>query len=311
MVSLECAVCFDEVDQDSAIACPDGHLSCIHCVRRGLEISIGENKVFACPAASEADDKQCQKCFSDAGLEHAVGPLLKATHDLVVARNQVSLAFAGAPDDIVVKCPLCCGVVLLSKQTAAQIGFHEARKITCRFCLGSFCKKCDKPWHHGACDRQERADAQFVADLAISCICGNTFIRGDGCNRIKCNLCKRSWCWICKAYFEPGTADYVTHFRDSCPLYGERPPNQVFAARPVQPVPKKASGPKPRRALPPLRRRHGEPEYGREVTRQTPSGKSKTGHVCGALTNRGLPCQRQSLPGRMCGIHTRLDLERG
>lgn len=348
-MSFKCSTCWDdELDLNKVIACSDHHVTCVDCAKRGTESAISDNKVFVCPA-KDSLGKPCGKAFPNTAMSRALSDKLKESHDMVESQIVFAQTIETfAEDDVVVKCPLCAGVLLLSKETADCIGYHDATKIKCRFCQHHYCKKCNKQWHDGPCDPQARADEELVQKLAIVCLCGNRFIRGDGCNRIKCNRCSRSWCWICKHYFKPSEQSYTEHYWqptdryhdiDKCPLYGERAENQVFAkppepprksgrgiaAAPVEPqnadlaavrapvqavqvVPAQVQVVGPVQQRPEIVVIQNRVKTGR-VTKKTPATKP-VNTICGALTNRGTQCQRLGKNNGMCGIHARMEQQK-
>lgn len=345
-MSFKCSTCWDdELDVNKIIACPDGHITCVDCAKRGTESAISDNKVFVCPA-KDGLGKPCGKAFPNTAMSRALSDKLKESHDMVESQIVFAQTLETiAANDVVVKCPLCAGALLLSKETADCIGYHDATKIKCRFCQHHYCKKCNKQWHDGPCDPQARADEELVQKMAIVCLCGNRFIRGDGCNRIKCNRCSRSWCWICKHYFKPSEQSYTEHYwqpndrypdNDKCPLYGERPENQVFAkapepprkagrgiaAAPVEPqnadlaairAPVQVAPQVPVQVIAPVQAvqvvsTQNRVKTGR-VTKKAATPK-QVHTICGALTNRQTPCKRLGKNNGMCGIHARMEQQK-
>lgn len=336
-MSFKCSICWDdELDLNKVIACPDHHVTCVDCATRGTESAISDNKVFVCPAKDKLG-RTCEKAFPNTAMSRALSDKLKESHDMVESQIVFSQTIENfATKDVVVRCPLCAGALLLSKETAKCVGYHNATKIKCRFCQHHYCKKCNKQWHDGPCDPQARADEELVQKMAIACLCGNRFIRGDGCNRLKCNRCSRSWCWICKHYFKPSEQSYTDHYwqpndrhpdDDKCPLYGERPDDQVFAKPPeslrktgrgIAPLPIEpqnvdlAALPEPVPAVIAQRQpvvvaipvKTGR--VSKKTTNQTTPVPVALPTICGALTNRGTPCQRLGKKNGICGIHARI-----
>ena len=96
---MECGCCYDnEVLFEDMLTCPEGHLFCSTCVRRLVEVGVGEGKVhFACLAAD------CPQEFTTATLQNV---LSSKTFSLVLRKMQEE-ELRNADIDDLVSCPFC------------------------------------------------------------------------------------------------------------------------------------------------------------------------------------------------------------
>lgn len=308
------------------------------------------------------NDKRCDEHYSEIAMERALTDDLKKQYDRVegdlayaLARGTLRIVGStqeeeGDPmdpsqaveeDTIEIKCPLCAGVVLMDTTMVLCSKFNEAVRIQCCFCNNEYCRKCDMPWHEGSCDPVSRLDEAMIAEWTIKCICGARIYRGDGCNKLKCVRCMRSWCYMCGILFKPHESIYTSHYwqptdrtpnKDLCPLYGERPVGTKLLPTPAPP---RAVG----RGIAPLSPVYAPVNMGvitgiefmqqsqpptlhvanvddvtdgdyTPVTRRVRPRRANAGKTvgteCGFLTKRAVPCKRKGKDNGLCGLHRKL-----
>ena len=77
-----------------------------------------------------------------------------------------------------------------------------------------FCVKCGELWHEdGQCKAEQEVDKLFQEyfkryKLKNCPYCKIVTIKKGGCNHIKCNYCKKDWCWLCQKIFNTTEEHY-------------------------------------------------------------------------------------------------------
>jgi hypothetical protein len=299
--SFECSCCFDTIDLNHAVTCQSGHVACVSCMEGAMKNAIEENKPFHCfhPDKCEAEFSHIavMRAIQDQGLKNAYDNLM-AHRSTIIFDNTWS-------------CGLCDNVVAIE-----GIDVNTYDRVKCNACDKTICQKCKKEAHDGPCDEERRKEEAATERLVYKCICGNKFIRGDGCNHMTCNVCRRHSCWICKAVLTP--QNLHMHFYSStvpqrhrpagstCPQYGERAEDQQFVQTVVNNTHR-------------VRRRVNVEEVQKEITTldlstipmdlcgagpepQAPVVPEKLRRVRRVVKSSRVPCRGVTVKGRPCSF---------
>jgi hypothetical protein len=110
--TLECGCCYALLAGEDCVACPDGHVVCRDCLRRGVEEAAhgtSRSDGIRC-LSSEGDD--CRFDYADALLGRVLAPDLYAALQRRAADAALDAALRAAPGMTVVRCAYCCNAAL-------------------------------------------------------------------------------------------------------------------------------------------------------------------------------------------------------
>lgn len=216
-VSSKCPICFDAVSNGYRLSC--GHAYCRGCLLAWLTNRVKDKEVvFACFADARTNTGGgerrgvgsplagllvCKRPIPDADLVN----ILAGTdgYDRLV-RFRRTLADPSLRD-----CPFGCRVLVPGTPTAPD--------LTCPQCSQPFCFIHANAHAGRACEvyaaergSQERADeALALRDTKRCPKCAVPTEKRDGCNSVRCALCRASWCWLCGK--EVDSSELPTHFQ--------------------------------------------------------------------------------------------------
>ena len=191
LVSNECNVCFDEVEEEEKKfnALPCGHICCTQCWTNYLKTLITEAKVEHIKCV----DHKCKEIIS----EEFILSHIKDDNKLVDKYNKFKKRALIIEDKNKKQCPKPdCDSFLekstLSKYVKCENG-HE------------YCFECLKPPHGGtACDALlEKELLKWTKNKRVKRCprCKIYTEKNEGCNHMTCVSCKYQWCWLCEGQY--------------------------------------------------------------------------------------------------------------
>lgn len=238
--SMECPICCETLPLEDMISCRDeGHLLCADCVRR-----YAEERIFGLGSLRHDNQKDqtnkgvgelkcvhpdgCSSSFTNDMLRRALGDRVFKKYEEL--RSRVALETAHIEG--LAKCPKCNYVAILPP---TEMIFH----CPVRGCRHKSCRKCGEPSHVPLkcteVERRKDTDARRTVEEAMTkakirvCpkpMCGKSFFKSDGCNKIQC-ACGTFVCYVCRKEI-PAKIGY-SHFCQKphckhescgkCPLY--------------------------------------------------------------------------------------------
>lgn len=280
MLEFECCCCFDSIELNRAISCTHGHVACTDCLKRALNVAVGDRSVLRCFHQSV-----CTGVYTEVALNRGIlDSKLKTAYDNVVALK--SITEAQLKDTI--SCPFCDNIVIYSGN-GGETSFY------CNECKCTSCKSCKKQQHTGPCNQQRHNEELATDTYILTCICHAKLVRGDGCNHMQCTNCRSHWCWICKKRLVGDRNTMYSHFGDAarkCLLFGERKEGQIFAKQ----VPATVS-----------KRKMMDVDAVNDVVIGACCDRPKGDIICnGFFKKNGLPCTKKVRNGHLkCGFHNK------
>ena len=188
---FECPICFDDIDIGEGISlpcCKENY--CTTCLKSGIRAYLKDGELMNC--------MQCRECIDSAIVEK----LFQNENEIVGKYQQIETKKVIQEHiSFVCKTPDCENGVDFDQCT-------QETKWTCGKCNTAWCVKCNIEFHEGStCEQYQQwkrenneADDRFekmIEDKEIcKCVCGNRFVKGEGCNTVTCR-CGRKYCWIC------------------------------------------------------------------------------------------------------------------
>lgn len=216
--NIECSCCFENINIELSISCSEAHLFCKQCISYQVGISIGNRQSIKCMSPSV----NCNGFFSLYMMEKAIADkkILDCYNKMITRCNIVQAKFENFYE--------CrCGYgMILSKNVIF---------VKCYNCQFYSCVKCGLYHEKDKCqvltDRLQSSEMENI----IFCLCGERFVKEDdrSCNKMRCPVCQRNYCWICKKKLNQyGTYESYHHFNGTlpdgtklygknCPLYGK------------------------------------------------------------------------------------------
>ncbi len=195
-------------------------------MERAISVAVGDRQQLTCLICSALNPNGtvCKEPYDELAIKRSTQNVnLRKAYDVVVA--QKALHNTEIPNTY--RCPFCDNAVILESDVNTYSRFR------CNGCSRVSCRRCRTGAHEGSCDPQRRREEEETETFLVTCYCGSRFYRGDGCNKVTCDNCRKRWCWLCKANL--GATSWL-HFRNEhdindkrCRLYGERTTDQRYS----------------------------------------------------------------------------------
>lgn len=211
---MECGTCCSTYTVNTMIQCPDGHLFCKGCVFRLSKERLGQRSTKIKCMDSQTD---CQLEFMVAQLELCLPPKLLDLYHRIKQAEEISAAGLENLEE----CPFCeykC-VIDNENERLFRCQNEDCSVVSCRNCK----KKDHLPKTCAEMEEDTTLNAQHLIEEAMTNAlmrkcpkCQATFVKSDGCNKIKCAKCGQLSCYICRK----AIAGY-DHFNQAPP--GARP----------------------------------------------------------------------------------------
>jgi len=190
--------------------CPDGHLACGDCFRKGAETVLGEGKtVLRCYTSG------CNFAFMPSELAKF---LPKKTLEYFQKRQQEEeINQVDIPG--LEKCPFCPYAVIIENQDDKVFHCLNCKKDSCRLCKeeAHIPLRCNEVEKKQKRDMRLFVEQQMTDALCRTCNnsrCKKVFFKEEGCNHMKCT-CGWEMCYVCRK-----TIKGYGHFKEgSCILH--------------------------------------------------------------------------------------------
>lgn len=190
--TLPCSICYDDMDEASAIALNCNHSFCKTCYTQHLKTQVSEG--VSCIHAT-CPQYKCAMAIPQDLFKQLLDKESYEKYNEYVLSNFVdchaSMRFCPAPD---------CGCVAIGTGVT---------KVECQ-CGVPFCFRCGEEVHDPAdCDQvrewnvkcnNESETANWILANTKKCPKCNTRIeKNQGCNHMTCKVCRYDFCWTCMA----------------------------------------------------------------------------------------------------------------
>jgi len=207
---IECGCCYGEYAFDDMAQCPDGHIFCTDCCRKGAEEVLGSGKTtLRCYTSG------CNFSFTPSEMAKF---LPKKTLEYFQKRQQEEeLNQVDIPG--LEKCPFCPYAVIIENQDDKIFHCANCKKDSCRLCKeeSHIPLRCNEVEKKQSRDMRLFVETQMTNALCRTCNnprCKKLFFKEEGCNHMKCT-CGWEMCYICRA-----TIKGYDHFKDGkCVLH--------------------------------------------------------------------------------------------
>ena len=216
--TLECECCFEQICSTLLVACRLGHVICVDCLHKGLCFAVGNQKPFSCISI-----EGCPADYPESTLLHSARGDLKLhkAYSIMIAHISIDKVELQR----LYQCPFCDNAMILDKESSfvEMDAVASLSKFSCDECGNASCIWCRRHWHEDRmmCFKNISEEEKATQDFLITCLCGCKFYRGEGCNKVSCSKCTRTWCWICKNEIDKDQP--YQHFRDGvCKSTGPR-----------------------------------------------------------------------------------------
>eukprot|EP00984_Skeletonema_dohrnii_P004596 scaffold1625_cov70-Skeletonema_dohrnii-CCMP3373.AAC.1 len=191
----ECLCCFGDYPVSALKQCSAGenHNVCRDCIQRYVSEQLDGNgsTVFKCIVSAE-----CSCKYSLAFLDQVLTPRLKKRANGMVALEEIKKAGGGD----VWQCPKCAHMGFVDGKLPAWIHCPECNMKYCTSCnvnhAGLTCKEFQRQQTIGKDPKHLAAEAMSRACTRSCPHCGQDYMKGDGCNKIRCKCGKLS-CYLC------------------------------------------------------------------------------------------------------------------
>ncbi|KAK3319053.1 hypothetical protein B0H66DRAFT_623415 [Apodospora peruviana] len=219
-----CAVCWDEIPLDRMVQCnaepaldQKCHQFCLPCVRRyaASEVATGKPQL-ACMVSGDG----CKAVFTQPQMDRFLDENSQARLDLNGRR--AAMRAAGADLGSLEICPFCF------VQADEVVAVEDAPELACQNpkCGIVSCRHCRNHAHTpktceevgGRTDgpssmslEEQLRDMVSEAMVRKCNECGTRYVKGHGCNKVVCPVCKTSQCYLCGKTLDKTTAPY-SHF---------------------------------------------------------------------------------------------------
>lgn len=180
---MNCQVCFDELgDNRKDLDC--GHSFCKTCVHQIIKINV---RAFE-PMKLRCPNQKCLKQLS----KTVILSVLSESKDKPTERvfKQLQKAQLLLKDRTLTECPKC-----------EEIGKKpKSVTVNCRKCAYVYCSNCSQKDHKGTqCKSAESDFGELKESRKLLCCpnCNVNIEKIDGCNQMRCPLCRTEFCWLC------------------------------------------------------------------------------------------------------------------
>jgi TRIAD3 protein (E3 ubiquitin-protein ligase RNF216) len=300
--TFQCCCCFDsDIELNQSLTCPDGHITCVDCITKAMQVAVGERTIIHC-----FHESGCKQHYTENALYRATSDIkLRKAYDLVVALKNIS----GSGLLNIFSCPFCDNVVQGQDNETGDIFY-------CNSCTKYSCLECKKERHEGSCNVSRRKEEEATMNFILKCYCNASLVRDDGCNKITCYNCRTNWCWICKSNLKGTHGMIYDHFspahqnqNEKCPLYGKRPDNQIFSEQEKnKPILRKTMQTYEYTPIvigepcrPPQQQPQPQPQP--QIVQKRKRVKQQQRICQGVLKYNGHPCTKKSRFQGFCGFH--------
>jgi len=219
-IIFECQICFDEdCLLTEVVMCEKGCMFCRDCVRRSIEVQIGENiNTVTCLA-------NCGESISIPDIQRS---LPKRLSEKLFQKKQLEEIQAAGLDDLV-QCPACCYATVMPdpEDKVLVCANTECGKSSCRLCgedshVPLSCDEVEKNCEVVARTKVENAMTDAMIRACVKC--GNRFFKEEGCNKMTCK-CGQTMCYLCRQPIDKGYAHYygqgASPVKGKCPLWSD------------------------------------------------------------------------------------------
>ena len=205
-----CSVCYDTFTRPETLVCGSGeHAICEPCALQYVTTELFDS------GRATTKCVLCAEQYNAKRIRELLPPRACTAFDMLESR--AALVAAGITDSTHT-CTKCGNVVLLSE----GVTVHR-----CSACGHATCVLCNEDDHLPLrCDQVETAadasvrhkiEEAMTAALVRKCVCGQTFLKESGCNKMTCR-CGRKMCYLCRQPIE----SYDHFYNDSpCKLFAE------------------------------------------------------------------------------------------
>jgi len=206
---IECCCCYESVPWEALTQCNAGHLFCLNCIKEYVERTVfGEerNDIHCMDGES-----LCQEPFPESSIEKALPP--DTYKKYLGLMQQIEIKKAGIEG--LTNC-LHCDFMYIMDPGDTVFNCQGCRKQTCILCEQTAHPNQPCPKKETATEENKRKamEEELTKARLRKCPCGTEFIKTEGCNKIICNKCATTMCYVCRAT----KIDY-SHFC-SCPDRG-------------------------------------------------------------------------------------------
>ena len=224
--TAECSACFDDRPMNRQIHCdgPTTHFTCFDCAHTYISSEVGEARCnVVCPSGCGA------------GFAHSQLHLLPDTpllDKLAQIRQEKDIRDAGLDD--LAECPFCDYKVCLPPvETDFEFRCYnpDCEQVSCRRCkaVSHTPLSCEQHARDNPVNTRHTIEEAMTAALVRACnSCKKTFIKLDGCNKMRCPSCGHMQCYVCSS----SITDY-SHFQSHAGINGQPAPADAPARCPL------------------------------------------------------------------------------
>jgi len=210
-----CECCYnDELLITEVYSCPVGHRFCSSCIKKGIEVAVGESKMDF-------------KCFANCAEELSLTLIKEIVDDKLyqrIIRYKQTQEIKEANIEGLETCAFCDYSVILPPEFKIINCLNpDCKKETCRECReeSHFPYRCDEIEKAPEVEIRTMIENKMTEVLIRICsYCKRKFVKEDGCNKMTCS-CGKQMCYICRKPMD-NTYDHFYHnviIKDKCPLY--------------------------------------------------------------------------------------------
>jgi len=222
---FECKCCYDdESPVYKMISCSNGHDFCSDCISK----YIVEKLQSDCGELVCIYDVKCKGTFEEQQLVSKVDNTLYKNY----ANSNILNSIKSANVENLFTCSKCTIYSVIiephlydyikNKMTCAMCNFDMCIRCLCAFHGESKCYDKSEPLENDDDDLHKTIENILTKHRIRHCPnCQETFIRSDGCNKMKCVKCSTCSCYICGKSIEDYKHfhDKVQIYEDTCPLW--------------------------------------------------------------------------------------------
>ena len=193
----ECIICYENIE--CKLLFSDGscdHYCCKNCLTAYINEKIDEQYVeISCPGRIKSDyDYGYNNCDNKLSYRKICKYI---TYDQISKLDKNIVREALPPAAPILNCPNCENIIKLEND--------EQKEISCSECDNNFCTTCfekiDNYYYYHNCNLlNELGDDEIKR--CPKCLSGISKI--EGCDCMKCPICRRRFCWNCRKIFKKG-----------------------------------------------------------------------------------------------------------